>query len=163
MPIIKYVKGDITKSEECYIAHGVNCCNVMGSGVAKAISDKWPEVKERYHEFTSAHYADAKKYGEVEAVKRRLLGKVDQVIVDDWGTLMVYNCYTQTDYGYKKGNRYCNYDAVAECFIWLNRVLQGNQLAIPKIGSGLANGNWKIIERIINDATPDIKVVVYEL
>lgn len=34
--ITKYIIGDITETELNYIAHGVNCQNVMGSGVAKA-------------------------------------------------------------------------------------------------------------------------------
>ena len=46
MPNIIY--DDITKSNADYICHQVNCQGVMGSGVAKAIRDKWPQVYEEY-------------------------------------------------------------------------------------------------------------------
>jgi O-acetyl-ADP-ribose deacetylase (regulator of RNase III) len=38
------------------------------------------------------------------------------------------------------------------------------EIAIPKIGAGLAGGNWEIISRIIDDATgDDLDVYVYYL
>lgn len=37
-----------------------------------------------------------------------------------------------------------------------------NELAIPKIGCGLAGGNWNIVEKIINEVTGDkLDVYVY--
>ena len=45
---IKHVKGDIlttpTRNEDTVICHQVNCCGVMGAGLAKQIRDKWPVV-----------------------------------------------------------------------------------------------------------------------
>ena len=43
-------KGDLLEAGES-IVHQVNCQNVMGSGVAKAIYTKWPEVKIEYHKY----------------------------------------------------------------------------------------------------------------
>ncbi len=36
-------------------------------------------------------------------------------------------------------------------------------IGIPKIGAGSAGGEWKVIERIIEEETPDLKItlVVY--
>lgn len=39
-----------------------------------------------------------------------------------------------------------------------------SEIAIPKIGAGLAGGNWEVISRIIDDATgDDLDVYVYYL
>ena len=38
-----------------------------------------------------------------------------------------------------------------------------NRVAIPKIGAGLAGGDWEAIEAIINLATPYLQIYVYEL
>ena len=43
---MKYIVQDITTVEPPgIIAHGVNCQNIMGSGVAKALFQKWPLVR----------------------------------------------------------------------------------------------------------------------
>ncbi|WWS23940.1 hypothetical protein vBKpnAMK2_00291 [Klebsiella phage vB_Kpn_AM_K2] len=35
-------------------------------------------------------------------------------------------------------------------------------LYIPKIGAGIAGGDWELIEKLINLATPDIDIMVVE-
>lgn len=38
------------------------------------------------------------------------------------------------------------------------------EVAIPKIGCGLAGGDWEVVSRIIDEATgDDLDVYVYEL
>ena len=145
--ITKYIKGDITQTELKYIAHGVNCQNKMGSGVAKALYQKFPEVKTTYHDYF--------KYFE-------------KVKVGDWciavsGDKEIYNLFTQYNYGYD-GKRYVNYSAIVECFKSL--VISGVEgpIAIPKIGCGLAGGDWNIVEQLINDTVgDDLEIWVYEL
>lgn len=147
--ITKYIVGDITETPLRYIAHGVNCQNVMGSGVAKALFTKWWEVKARYH----------------GAAKRARLGLVQRV---DRPTMTIFNCYTQDQYGYD-GKRYVNYAAIVECFFDLKNQFETipmseRILAIPKIGCGLAGGDWKIVEQLINDTVgDDLEIWVYEL
>ena len=45
---IKQLDGDLLSSTAALIAHQVNCQNSFGSGVAKAVRDKWPVVYEKY-------------------------------------------------------------------------------------------------------------------
>lgn len=46
---MKFINKDITTVEALSILlHGVNCQGVMASGVAKAIAEKWPIVREHY-------------------------------------------------------------------------------------------------------------------
>lgn len=55
---IKHVKGDIlttpTRNEDTVICHQVNCCGVMGAGLAKQIRDKWPVVFDEFVSFSLA-------------------------------------------------------------------------------------------------------------
>lgn len=142
--ITKYIKGDIRDTELDHIAHGVNCQNVMGSGVAKALYEKWPEVKSIYHE-----------EGHV------VLGAISSV--DCWGyNKTVWNCYTQNHY-LPRSVRNVNYAAIVQCFDKL-KLCGITKLAIPKIGCGLAGGDWNIVEQLINDTVGDeMEIWVYEL
>lgn len=147
--ITKYVVGDICDTELRYIAHGVNCQNAMGSGVAKSLFSKWRKVKDQYHTFNNTHGKGNKK----------LLGAVNSVHVetDKW----VINMFTQFDYGYD-GKKLVNYAAIVNCFSLLMD-LEG-PIAIPKIGCGLAGGDWKFVEQLINDTVgDDLEIWVYEL
>lgn len=147
--ITRYIKGDITETELKYIAHGVNCQNAMGSGVAKALFTKWPEVKSHYHEFCQNGGG--------------FLGNVQLI---ELLNVNICNCFTQLDYGYD-GKRYVNYAAIVKCFNQLKVIsfhINKYKLAIPKIGCGLAGGDWNIVEQLINDTVgDDLEIWVYEL
>jgi O-acetyl-ADP-ribose deacetylase (regulator of RNase III) len=45
---LEIIRGDLLSSDANAICHQVNCRNAMGAGIAAAISEKWPIVKERY-------------------------------------------------------------------------------------------------------------------
>ncbi len=51
MAQLKYVKGDATnpQAEKFVLIHVANNANGFGSGFAKAVANKWPEVKKVYH------------------------------------------------------------------------------------------------------------------
>jgi len=152
--ITRYIVGDITETELKYIAHGVNCQNKMGSGVAKALYTKWEDVKKCYH----AHNKEMSKYP-VE-----LLGQVDAIEVTYKPKRMViFNCYTQYNFGYD-GVKYVNYAAIVKCFSEIAETYKGETIAIPKIGCGLAGGDWKFVEQLINDTVgDDLEIWVYTL
>ena len=123
--ITRYIKGDITQTELKYIGHGVNCMNKMGSGVAKALFTKFSEVKTVYHN----------KFKHIEITNyKHLLGTVQTVRSND---KTIFNCFTQEYYGYD-GKKYVSYDAIYNCFTFINKVHSGEKLAIPRIGAGLA-------------------------
>jgi len=123
----------------------------MGSGVARALFERYPEVKSEYHRYLSLDdevFGSAHRLGEVQ-------------LVDVGSDKTVLNMFTQNNYG-GDGSRYVNYDAIFNCFIFVNNVLKLPKLAIPKIGCGLAGGSWNLVEAIINECTPDTEVWVYE-
>ena len=121
-----YLDKDITTVQApALIAHGVNCSDVMGSGVARAIYMRWPTVKAMYHKEGSMRLGDA-QFVEVE------------------DGLVVANCFTQSEYG-RSGERYAAPGAIkmalstAAC-VAMDRGL--DKVHIPRIGSGLGGLDW---------------------
>lgn len=149
--ITKYIVGDITETELKYIAHGVNCQNKMGSGVAKALYTKFPSIKKEYHTRFSVYKNNEYHF---------LLG-TNQPVLN--GEKVIFNLFTQLNYGYD-GKKYVNYAAISQCFKTLSVILRGKTIAIPKIGCGLAGGDWNFVEQLINDTVgDDLEIWVYTL
>jgi len=124
---MRYILKDIAKVQPPgIIAHGVNCQNVMGSGVAKALYTQWPEVKSEYHQWGSMILGDA-QFIEVEP------------------GLVVANCFTQEEYG-RDGRRYASTRAIRDSMELVAaraHQLEIYQIHIPKIGCGLGGLDWK--------------------
>ena len=59
--MIKHIKCDIFESGADVILHQVNCQGVMGSGIAKQVREKYPEVYQHY-------VSECKKYSPEEIV-----------------------------------------------------------------------------------------------
>jgi len=155
--IVEEIKGNLLDTEIKFIAHGVNCQNVMGSGVAKALYTKHPEVKKAYHSLN-------KKLVPEVCTKKELLGIVQPVVCSE--TRTVYNCFTQEFYGRDK-KIYVDYKSIKDVFEALTKILNTIdvfEIAIPKIGCGLAGGSWEIVKELIDEATGDLlDVYVYYL
>lgn len=146
--ITKEIQGNILDTELKYIAHGVNSQDVMGSGVAKVLFKKYPDVKKRYHEYCN-----------VVEIERRLESVCSTQIQKDGK--VIFNMFTQYNYGYD-GKRYVNYAAIVQCLTKIVNQGTVKVLAIPRIGFGLAGGDWEIVKQLINDVTQDkLEVWVY--
>jgi O-acetyl-ADP-ribose deacetylase (regulator of RNase III) len=123
-----FLKKDITTVQApALIAHGVNCSDAMGSGVARAIYMRWPTVKAQYHKKGSMILGDT-QFVEVEP------------------GLVVANCFTQERYG-RDGERYANPQAVKECLEDAAEhaldELRVNEVHMPRIGCGLGGLDWE--------------------
>lgn len=129
--------------KEGIICQQVNCKGVMGAGLAKAISDKFPIVKEKYLE----------NYKKNKGIQLGSFQIID-VVVTSSDFLAVCNLYTQDNYGNSSITKKCYTDKellinTIECVCSSN---PNTKVYIPiKIGCGLAGGNWEEIkEEIIN-------------
>ena len=121
---------DITLVKEGIIAHGVNCQGAIGRGVARAICEKWPEVKRKYQvDFMNC--------------SRPRLSEVKVVYIDKGLTLV--NCYTQNRYG-RDGKVYASLYAVLMTMKIIVTRMNAKQINIPKIGCGLGGLEWKDVE-----------------
>lgn len=149
---IKYVEGDLLLTDAPYILHGCNAQGVMGSGVAKAIRAKYPSA---YSVYCLQH-----EKGEAK------LGAVTFALQDDGKTVL--NAITQEFYG-RDGKQYVNYNAVRDALQrinwWFVVMYTDNapEVAMPKIGAGLGNGDWDVIAEIIEEESTNFKPVVYTL
>ena len=146
--MIKYKTGDLLEASEDIIAHGVNCKGVMGSGVAKLIKDRYPKA---YFYYWDYHNTDGWKPGMVQ-------------FVSQWDQKIIANCATQKAY-MPRNVCHADYDAIREAMGILRDYAKFNNksVAIPKIGAGLAGGDWDTIEKIINDVFDDMDITVYVL
>jgi O-acetyl-ADP-ribose deacetylase (regulator of RNase III) len=148
---IKIIEGDLLEAPERIICHQVNCQGVMGSGLAKQIKEKWPEL-----------YRSYKRLCDSNTNKKELLGQVMGVHVNGH-TQIVYNLFGQNTYGYKQ-LLYTSYDALRKCFQAIAKKHKGETIAMPyMIGCNRGGGDWKIVFRMIKDTFEDCYVVLYRM
>lgn len=142
------VKGDLIKAFKLDkfdgIVHGCNCFCNMGAGIAKTISKEFPIALEADK---ATSHGDNSKLGSYTIAET------------EHGDII--NAYTQFHYGFGKVN--CDYDAIKNVFTTLNEEYKGKYLGIPLIGCGLAGGDWSIVEKLINESTPDLYIHLYYL
>lgn len=137
---------------EGHIIHGCNALGVMGGGIALQIRNKWPEVYDIYMK----HHKE----------KGLHLGAIIPCQVSE--KLIVWNCITQETCGRNPDIRYVSYDAIDVCTTSFDEVAilvedVPRVINFPLIGAGLANGNWGIIENIIDTNISQFEKVLWEL
>lgn len=155
--MITYLKGDLLDSNCDYICHQVNCRGRMGSGIAKQIRERFPEVYRVYSE----RYEDAIR---VLRSPDQMLGSTDIVQIPNTDRYVV-NMYSQRSYGYD-GKRYTSYKAFRYILQELKKDIPTDcTIGFPKgIGCGLGGGNWSKISSMIEEILGEShEVYIYEL
>ena len=132
---MKVVKGDLIemfKNEEFeLIIHGCNCFNTMGAGFAGQIANSFPEA---YNADKETVRGDINKLSDwtVSVVKFKKFG-------------VIINLYTQFEPG-----RNLNLAALELGMYKLSKKIDlTTPIAIPKIGCGIAGGDWNVVQPII--------------
>ena len=151
----KEVKGDLIElakqGEFDVITHGCNCFCNMGAGIA-------PQMAKAFgcdtFDLEESGLGDMKKLGNID---------FDWVYNYD---LWVVNSYTQYRYGrnHKDGvKKPLDYEALILCLRKINKEFEGLKIGLPKIGCGLAGGDWKRVKEIIKTelCDCDVTVVIY--
>lgn len=144
--MIKIIEGDITKTDKDIIVQQVNCLGLMGSGLAKTIMARYPNVREEYKKFWR------------KAIKNRknedLLGMVNYV--DTYDGKIVANVFGQIEI--RKGKEdttvYTKKEALLKGIQKVKELAEksGFSVAIPTyIGCGLAGGDWNEIKQAIDE------------
>jgi O-acetyl-ADP-ribose deacetylase (regulator of RNase III) len=142
---IEYVKGDLLASRESVIAHGCNAQGVMGSGIAKSIRDMYPTA---YSDYRAVYEAQGNKLHLGQIVTTRTLERT------------ILNIISQEYYGRNPNVVYVSYDAIKKAILRINE-MGYVRVAFPKIGAGLANGNWETISEIIETNSDFTPVICY--
>lgn len=147
------------------IAHGCNCRSTMRSGIA-------PKIAEVFHcdRFEMEKWGPTiTKLGNIDYQtfvlgERAIWNLEDAKNNRNEPELTVVNAYTQNYYGKKNHpdgvEKPLDYEALTLCLRKMNVVFNGKKIGLPKIGAGLAKGDWPRIKQIIQTELKDCDVTV---
>ena len=137
---MKTVTGDLItlalEGEFDVIIHGCNCYNTMGAGIARAVRDRLPEA---FAADRATIKGDFEKLGTYTSAE----------IVRDDVRFTVINAYTQGNY--RGSGALVHYDAIRSNFRAVAKNFPDARIGYPKIGAGLAGGDWDRIAAIIDE------------
>jgi O-acetyl-ADP-ribose deacetylase (regulator of RNase III) len=135
---MKNVQGDLIALAGRFdvIVHGCNCDGQMDAGIASAIRAHFPEASEVD---AATLPGDASK---LDTYSFACCIRGDSKIA-------VINAYTQL---HPSGlGVLVDYEAVRRAMRTLQHNFLGKRIGYPKIGAGLARGDWNILSQIINE------------
>ena len=142
--MLKIIKGDLLKSNVDIICHQVNEDGIMGGGIALQIATKYPIVEREY-----------KNYCRLKT-KEQLLGNY---LLIETHKHTIANCFTQENF-------ITRLDLVEKVFKNIKSYAKDKRKTIGisyKYGCGIAKGNWKEVEKILNKIFSDYCLYVYKL
>lgn len=168
---IKEIKGNLIGLCETGVldgmVHGCNCLHAMGSGIAGQLARRYPVVPAA--DIDNSTFGDMTKLGYfTEACVHS--------VVDDSVYFNAFNLYTQRAPTYT-GEDVFDYESFPQGLERIKadlRMFSGEadeyetfpyKLGFPKIGAGLAGGDWPRIEAMIREAfeaARDIEVTLVE-
>jgi len=156
MTKINYIKGDATKpitEGKKIIIHICNNIGLWGKGFVLAISEKWNLPEKEYKEWYKQRATNDFKLGATQFVK-----------VEE--NIYVANMIAQEGIYKKNGIPPIRYQAVEQA---INKVVEfaikhNASVHMPRIGCGLAGGEWSEIEVILNKSLleKNIKTYIYD-
>lgn len=117
------------------IIHGCNCFCTMGAGIAKLIRDNFPEA---YQADLKTSLGDREKLGTYSLAEIKRNDKIFTIV----------NGYTQ--YEFSGHGPLVDYGAMKNLFARIKKDFSNQRIGYPKIGAGLAKGDWQVISGIIN-------------
>lgn len=151
---IRIVNGDIFQSGADVIVHQVNCQGVMGSGVAKQVREKYPNVFQKYRELCN-RYKDAHN-------ESGLLGVAQIVQTDNGSTKYIANLFAQNNFGYD-GKCYTNYEALRKCLAYVAQQFRHSTIAIPYLmACHRGGGDWDMVSKMIEEEFEGCDVTFYK-
>lgn len=145
--MITYHDGNIFDSDAKIICHQVNTYGVMGAGIAAEVKERFPEVYTEYNAYCAANDQD------------NLLGAV---LFSSTQFGFIANCFSQQGMNTR-------YDVFDFCMRMVKEFAEEHdnaKIAIPyKMGCGIANGAWSVVEQIIHDVfdASDLEVEIWKL
>ena len=143
----KEVYGDLIqlakKGNFDVITHGCNCMSNMGAGIAVPMN----------YAFDVSTFPM-----EQLGVDINKLGNIDYRSFITEAPLVVVNSYTQYVPSVKM--KPLDYEALTLCMRKINHTFKGKHIGLPKIGAGLAGGDWERIKKIIQVELKDMDITV---
>lgn len=159
---IGYRTGDATEPHGIgtkIIVHCVNDVGAWGAGFVLALSRKWREPERQYHLWHQS--------GKLDGVPFEL-GRVQMVKVTS--DIFVANLIGQHGIRCRQNNGGLppvRYEAIRHglAYIRSHVIMLNASVHMPRIGAGLAGGDWHVIAQIVADefSVHNIPVTVYDL
>lgn len=118
------------------IVHGCNCYCQMGRGIALSIKRQFPEA---YAADCLTVKGDVGKLGSISVAE----------VTRGERSFVVVNGYTQIHW--RGDGVKADYDAIRSVMRELKNRFAGQRIGYPKIGAGLAGGDWQTILAIVED------------
>ena len=144
------IDGNMFDCTENIIVHQTNCQGVMGSGIAKQVKERYPEVFNAYY-----HYCKTQELKDI-------FGTALICQVSDYK--YIANIFGQNTFG--QGLQ-TDYDMLKNALKEVHDFAKENNLsvAIPyKIGCGLGGGDWNTVYDIITEIFfDDVPYEIYRL
>ena len=137
---MKTVAGDLLQlalnGELDVIIHGCNCQCQMGKGIALSIKQRFPEA---YAADCRTTKGDEQKLGTFSEIE----------IVRGPHSFHVVNAYTQ--FHWRGAGVKADYEAIRKVMRAVKSRFSGKRIGYPRIGAGLAGGDWEVIQAIIDE------------
>ena len=172
--MITYKVGDATEPQKIndnaivVIAHIVNNLGGWGAGFVLALSKRWPEPEAAYRGWFENDKRQAHSGPQNSTFE---LGRVQFVSVGP--DTIVVNMLAQDGYVGPNNPVAVDYAALRDCLAQVSAEIvfdiaigdhDAVELHMPRIGCGLAGGDWNMVEDIVEEVVSDvINVVVYDL
>ena len=157
MTPITYLKGSATNPStlgQKIIAHCCNDIGQWGAGFSGALSGRYPETEWLYRQWHRGDLRKPFRLGEVQLVKLR---------PDLWAANIIGQVGVRS-----QGNpTHIRYYALRRGLhsVGTEAGLLRASVHLPRLGCGLAGGDWRQVERIITEelSSRDVPVTVYDL
>jgi O-acetyl-ADP-ribose deacetylase (regulator of RNase III) len=162
------IEGDLIKlaKEGTFdvITHGCNCLSNMGAGIAPQMAKAFGVDKFEMETWGPT----IEKLGCIDWMtvvlgENAIWSLADYKNNRNEPELIVVNSYTQFRYGKNHTDgvsKPLDYEALTLCMRKINHTFKGKHIGLPKIGAGLAGGDWNRIKTIIQTELKDMKVSV---
>ena len=159
--VINVIEGDITQSDKDIIVQQVNCRGLMGSGLAKTLMIRYPNVKKEYQTFRKKQLKGVGKDEEILGMVNYVDVYDGKIIANVFGQVDIRKNETDKTVYTKKESLLEGVRAVKEKAETLNL-----SIAIPTyIGCGLAGGDWDeikpAIEEVFQGSTVNVEFYHY--
>lgn len=145
--MIKIINGNILNCTENIIVHQVNVFGRMGGGVARQLANQFKGLEENYNLFCNKKNYDY----------NQLKGDIFKVNIDN---KIICNMFSQMP------DFTTDYPAMEKALTIIKNMAKDLNLSVCmpyKIGCGIANGNWEIVEQIIAEIFSDYEVTLYRV
>lgn len=137
------------------IGHGCNCFCAMSAGIAPQMAVAFGCNKFPMEDKSTA--GDVNKLGQIDWKNVTIqIGNGDFDVVNN--DLAVVNIYSQ--YRPKVSEKPLDYEALTLALRKINHIFKGKRIGLPRIGAGLAGGNWLRIKEIIQTELKDCNITV---